>query len=108
MAVGVSCSHAHRCARMRIALLDRVLAAAGACAARLARASAAALALHRKTEKSLIFFLGFSFWVRCTPGTPGGGIGGEIVGARFPGGVPRSDKYHKPKRADRRYVTTGT
>jgi hypothetical protein len=26
----------------------------------------------------------------------------STIGTRFPGGVPRSDKYHKPKRADRR------
>jgi hypothetical protein len=25
----------------------------------------------------------------------------STIGTRFPGGVPRSDKYHKPTRADR-------
>jgi hypothetical protein len=50
---------------------------------------------------------------RSTAWTTGGGRCVESLpfasafGTRFPGGVPRSDKYHKPKRADRRYVTTG-
>jgi hypothetical protein len=61
-----------------------------------------------RTEIAAGFFSVLANWIRCRPPTPRIGGGGRGVGGAslpqldpcFPGGVGRSDKYHKPKRAD--------